>query len=54
MMTYPYVPIKKRHLRPLAILPLPAQFPQRMGGVPSQRGQFTYKYQAHWKEDLSM
>jgi hypothetical protein len=27
---------------------------QRRGGVPSQRGQFTYKYQAQWKNDLSM
>jgi hypothetical protein len=23
-------------------------------GVPSQRGQFTRKYQAQWKDDLSM
>jgi hypothetical protein len=28
--------------------------PQRSGGVPSQRGQFTRKYEAHWKDDLSM
>jgi hypothetical protein len=28
--------------------------PQRRGGVPSQRGQFTGKYEAHWKDDLSM
>ena len=27
---------------------------QRRGGVPSQPGQFTRKYQAHWKDDLSM
>jgi len=27
---------------------------QRIGGVPSQRGQFTYKYQVQWKDDLSM
>jgi hypothetical protein len=27
---------------------------QRRGGVPSQRGQFTRKYQAHGKDDLSM
>jgi len=27
---------------------------QGRGGVPSQRGQFTRKYQAHWKDDLSM
>jgi hypothetical protein len=27
---------------------------QRIGGVPSQRGQFTRKYQAQWKDDLSM
>ena len=27
---------------------------QRRGGVPSQRGQFTRKYQAQWKDDLSM
>jgi hypothetical protein len=27
---------------------------QRGGGVPSQRGQFTHKYQALWKDDLSM
>jgi hypothetical protein len=26
----------------------------RRGGVPSQRNQFTRKYQAHWKDDLSM
>jgi hypothetical protein len=26
----------------------------RRGGVPSKRGQFTYKYQAQWKDDLSM
>ena len=28
--------------------------PQRRGGVPSQWGQFTRKYEAHWKDDLSM
>jgi len=27
---------------------------QHKGGVPSQRGQFTRKYQAQWKDDLSM
>jgi len=27
---------------------------KRRGGVPSQRGQFTRKYQAHWKDELSM
>jgi len=27
---------------------------QRRGGVSSQRGQFTSKYQAQWKDDLSM
>jgi len=27
---------------------------QRRSGVPSQRGQFTHKYQAQWKDDLSM
>jgi len=27
---------------------------QHRGGVPSQRGQFTRKYQAQWKDDLSM
>jgi len=27
---------------------------QRRSGVPSQRGQFTCKYQAQWKDDLSM
>ena len=27
---------------------------QRRGGVPSQRGQFTRKYQAQWKDDLSI
>jgi hypothetical protein len=27
---------------------------QRRGVVPSQWGQFTCKYQAHWKDDLSM
>jgi len=27
---------------------------QRRGGVPSQQGQFTRKYQAQWKDDLSM
>jgi hypothetical protein len=27
---------------------------QRRSGVPSQRGQFTRKYQAQWKYDLSM
>jgi hypothetical protein len=27
---------------------------RRKGGVPSQRGQFTRKYQAQWKDDLSM
>jgi hypothetical protein len=28
--------------------------PQCRGGVPSQRGQFSHKYEAHWKDDLSM
>jgi hypothetical protein len=27
---------------------------QRRSGVPLQRGQFTRKYQAQWKDDLSM
>jgi len=27
---------------------------QRKSGMPSQRGQFTHKYQAQWKDDLSM
>jgi len=27
---------------------------QRRGGVPSQRNQFTHKYEAQWKDDLSM
>jgi len=27
---------------------------QRKGGVPSQRKQFTRKYEAQWKDDLSM
>jgi len=27
---------------------------QRRSGVPSQRGQFTRKYKAQWKDDLSM
>jgi len=27
---------------------------QRRRGVPSQRGQFTRKYQAQWKDDISM
>jgi len=27
---------------------------QRRGVVPSQRGQFTRKYEAHWNDDLSM
>jgi len=27
---------------------------QRRSGVSSQRGQFTCKYQAQWKDDLSM
>jgi hypothetical protein len=27
---------------------------QRRGGVPSQRNQFTHKYEANWKDDLSM
>jgi len=27
---------------------------QHKSGVPSQRGQFTRKYQAQWKDDLSM
>ena len=27
---------------------------QRRGGVPSKRNQFTRKYEAHWKDDLSM
>jgi hypothetical protein len=26
----------------------------RRGGVPSQRNQFTRKYEAQWKDDLSM
>ena len=26
----------------------------RRGGVPSQRNQFTLKYEAQWKDDLSM
>ena len=26
----------------------------RRSGVPSQRGQFTRKFQAQWKDDLSM
>jgi len=26
---------------------------QRRGGVPSQRNQFTRKYKAQWKDDLS-
>jgi hypothetical protein len=28
--------------------------PQRRGGVPSQRDPYTRKYEAHWKDDLSM
>jgi hypothetical protein len=28
--------------------------PQCRSGVPSQRGQFSRKYEAHWKDDLSM
>ena len=28
--------------------------PQCRGGVPSQRDQFTRKYEAYWKDDLSM
>jgi hypothetical protein len=27
---------------------------QRRGGVPSQRNEFTRKYKAQWKDDLSM
>jgi gamma-glutamyltranspeptidase len=27
---------------------------QRRGSVPSQRNQFTRKYKANWKDDLSM
>ena len=27
---------------------------QRRSGVPSQRNQFTRKYEAQWKDDLSM
>jgi len=27
---------------------------QRRGGVPSQRNQFTRKYEAQWKDDISM
>ena len=27
---------------------------QRRGGVSSQQGQFSHKYQAQWKDDLSM
>jgi hypothetical protein len=27
---------------------------QRRGGVPSQQNQFTRKYKAQWKDDLSM
>jgi hypothetical protein len=27
---------------------------QRRGGVPSQRNQFSRKYEAQWKDDLSM
>jgi len=27
---------------------------QRRGSVPSQRNQFTRKYEAQWKDDLSM
>jgi cytidine deaminase len=27
---------------------------QSRGGVPSQRNQFTRKYEAQWKDDLSM
>jgi hypothetical protein len=27
---------------------------QRWGGMPSQRSQYTRKYEAHWKDDLSM
>jgi len=27
---------------------------QRRSGVPSQQGQFTRKYQAQWKDDLSI
>jgi len=27
---------------------------QRKGGVPSQRNQFTRKYEAQWKDDFSM
>jgi hypothetical protein len=26
--------------------------PQHRGGVPSQRGQFSRKYEAHWNDDL--
>jgi len=28
--------------------------PQHRGSVPSQRSQFNRKYEAHWKDDLSM
>jgi hypothetical protein len=28
--------------------------PQHRGGVPSQQDLFTCKYEAHWKDDLSM
>jgi hypothetical protein len=28
--------------------------PQRRGDVPSQRGQFTCKYETHWKDNISM
>jgi hypothetical protein len=27
---------------------------RRRGGVSSQRNQFTRKYKAHWKDDISM
>jgi len=32
----------------------PSTISQRRGDVPSQRNQFTRKYEAHWKNDLSM
>jgi hypothetical protein len=28
--------------------------PQHRGGVPSQRDEFTRKWESHWKDDLSM
>jgi hypothetical protein len=32
----------------------PSAVSQRKGDVPSQRNQFTCKYEVHWKDDLSM